>query len=483
MSPLDQQSVLAGIEQLLTLNTLNGWVAALCPSLSCPFSQSDNVYDKFVRSNKMYFVGMVIHSADHFLVDQLAVIVQMARRIGTQSMLYYDSLDSTETLLDLCKTVLTLPGMPFRIRKVPPMTEDPAAVYYPLEEAHTRNLVLELLYELYHKRKVKFHRVWLKGFTCPNDIFETIMVSLSQANDTAMVCGMDWAEHNGFFIFSGRWRMRDINGDQFRQSTLSSAASAGPLLDPASVARFAQHLPFQVFCCESGTHVVDPAQTYYTGLRYHAGAQAYFRRDLWLSAAREGVRAVEERAGAASKAAAGGGGLGLGFNLGWGTAKPMEAAVAAGEDACRRHAKRTEESEEANRAEEDEQVNRAEEGEHGSRVDEGRAQRQQPPGDLDANLGSDLDAMPDTGEGEADDATAGDVLADVFSIPNGMFRILVNLLCMTTCAGVSHAQLALDLFRTDKDEEGLGSCEKYVLDDWEGAPESFICQEQRYTGG
>ena len=84
------------------------------------------------------------------------------------------------------------------------MTEDPAAAYYPAEEAYMRNLALEPLKELYERRKIKFHRViWLKGFTCPNDILETIKVS--DANDAAMVCGMDWAEHNGFFIFSDRY--------------------------------------------------------------------------------------------------------------------------------------------------------------------------------------------------------------------------------------------------------------------------------------
>ncbi|KAH8107369.1 cryptococcal mannosyltransferase 1-domain-containing protein [Phellopilus nigrolimitatus] len=189
---LDQQSVLAGIEHLLTLN---GWVVALCPTLPRPFGQSD----------------------------------------------------TRTTSLPVREAVLTLLGAPFRICKVPPMTEDPAAAYYPLEEAHTRNLVLGPLYEFYKKRKVKFHHIiWLEGFTCPNDIFETIMVS--QANDAAMVCGMDWAKHIGFFIFSDRWRTRDINDNQFWQAR-------------------------RVFCYESGTHIVDPAQTHYTGLCYRAGAQ------------------------------------------------------------------------------------------------------------------------------------------------------------------------------------------------------------------
>ena len=45
-SHMDQQSVMSAIEQLLTLN---GWVAALCPTLSRPFGQSDNPYDELVR--------------------------------------------------------------------------------------------------------------------------------------------------------------------------------------------------------------------------------------------------------------------------------------------------------------------------------------------------------------------------------------------------------------------------------------------------
>lgn len=206
---MDEQVLLSAVEQLLTLN---GWVAALCPTLTRPFGQNkhDDAYTELVGQEQLYFIGLVIHSADHFLVDQLAVIVQMARRLGSSnifvSMLDYDSSDSTETLTDLCEAVLTLLGVPFRIRRIPGMTVDPLAAYYPLEEAYTRNLVLEPLHELYEKRAIRFHRViWLKGFTCPNDILETI--KLSVLNEAAMVCGMDWAEFNGFFIFSDRYAL------------------------------------------------------------------------------------------------------------------------------------------------------------------------------------------------------------------------------------------------------------------------------------
>jgi hypothetical protein len=105
--------------------------------------------------------------------------------------------------------------------------------------------------------------------------------------------------------------------------------------------------------------------------------------------------------------------------------------------------------------------------------------RRQHKEDLDANVGSDFDAMPDTDDGLSVVPTRR------LSVPNSVFRparILINPRCVTTYAGVSHTQLALDLFGPKKGEEeslpesGFG---KYTLDDWEGAPESFVCQEQK----
>ncbi|KAF7293173.1 Glycosyltransferase family 69 protein [Mycena chlorophos] len=471
-SSMDTQHVVGAIDQLLSLN---GWVAALCPTLTRPFGQHkhDNAYDDLVREDHLYYIAIVIHSADHFLVDQLAVIVQMAKRLGTNnlfvSMLDYDSSDSTETLTDLCEAVLTLLGVPFRIRRVPGMTEDPAAAYYPLEEAHMRNLALEPLHELYHKRGIRFQRViWLKGFTCPNDILETIKISF--ANEAAMVCGMDWAEHNGFFIFSDRWRTRDIDGDQFRQSKSSSKAEAVPPRDQQGANRYAQHLPFQVFCCESGTHVVDPEQSYYKNIAYRAGtdfhnlsraevvptrdpdapcldsSQAWFCRDLWVRSAHDAMDEVDQVNEHQRH-------------------NPLVRRQQADVDVAARDAIAPAQAQAAAGA-------------------EGGLRRQPNAGkdDADANAGSDYDAMPEE-EGEPEEEPYTDPVH--LSIPNSNFRparILVNPRCPTTYAGVSHTQLALDLFGTGEDslQAGVG---KYVLEDWEGAPESFVCQEQRQTGG
>lgn len=203
---LDQQVVRGAIDDLLSFN---GWVAGACPTLKRPFGQNsmDEHYEDLASKGHLYYVAIVVHSADHFLVDQLAVIVQLARRLGPKhifvSVLDQASTDSTETLADLCEAVMITLGIAFRINRVPPMTQDTSASYYPLEEAQARNYALEPLHELWQKRSVKFHRViWLKGFTCPNDVLESLRVS--EANNAAMVCGMDWAEHNGFFIFSDR---------------------------------------------------------------------------------------------------------------------------------------------------------------------------------------------------------------------------------------------------------------------------------------
>jgi hypothetical protein len=205
-SHIDAQAVGSAIEDLLSLH---GWVAADCLSLNRPFGQNrdQEAYDDLAGNGRLYFIAMVIHSADHFLVDQLATIVQLGRRLGTQniyvSMLDYDSQDSTSTLTDLSEAVLTLLGIPFRIRRVSTLTKVEEAGYYPLEEAFTRNLALEPLHDLRDRRGIIFNKViWLKGFTCPNDILETIKVT--QVNNAAMTCGMDWADNNKVFVFSDR---------------------------------------------------------------------------------------------------------------------------------------------------------------------------------------------------------------------------------------------------------------------------------------
>jgi hypothetical protein len=52
---------------------------------------------------------------------------------------------------------------------------------------------------------------------------------------------------------------------------------------------------------------------------------------------------------------------------------------------------------------------------------------------------------------------------------------------VTTYAGVSHTKLANDLFGPDKDAESNGEYDKnrYVLEEWMPAPDSYVCQEQR----
>lgn len=525
---IDAQALRLSIEDLLSLH---GWVAADCPTLNRPFGQNkyQDAYDDLSGDGQMYYIAIIIHSADHFLVDQLATIVQLARRLGTRnlfvSMLDYDSQDSTPTLLDLAEAVLTLLSIPFRIRRVPTLTVDENAGYYPLEEAYTRNLALEPLHELRDKRGVKFNKViWLKGFTCPNDILESIKVS--QVNKAAMTCGMDWAENNGFFVFSDRWRTRDMDGDQFRVSRSTSASA--PPREEIAAQRYAKHLPFQVFCCESGTHIVDPAQTYYSGIKYRYSnnffnsssvsaldgstkaptewdpygecmdsTQAWFCRDIWVNAADAGIKLVNQPMlpptatdgkKAAKKVKRQDGVVEDDSPPAAADANPVVdppalpaippvpaadapkaplggqplGGLGKPDDAVAEHP--------------------ALPADPNNPAHAGDDIAPPPPavkvGDSDADRGSDFDTVPETSPPPlAEEDTS-------FSVPNTHFdsaRILINPRTVTTYAGVSHTKLANDLFGPDKDLEGGGDYEKkrYVLEEWMPAPDSYVCQEQR----
>lgn len=255
-----------------------------------------------------------------------------------------------------------------------------------------------------------------------------------------------------------RWRTRDIEGDQFRQSRSTAQGDAVPPRDREGSIRYSKHLPFQVFCCESGMHVVDPVQSYYKNIIYRAGAdfhnlsrpesapirgadapcldssQAWFCRDLWISKAKEEIEEVDRSTNAKrwwSKRQIGDGNV-------EGRVK-VEVANGVGEE------------------------------EHND-----GAARPQKGEDADANAGSDYDAMPG-------DEELPPIEPPRKSISNALFRparVLVNPRCPTTYAGVSHTQLAKDLFGTGEDTHSE-RVRKYVLEDWEGAPDSFVCQEQR----
>lgn len=53
----DSQSVLTSIDQLLSLN---GWVAALCPTLTRPFGQNTatDAYARLIEENHLYYIAL-----------------------------------------------------------------------------------------------------------------------------------------------------------------------------------------------------------------------------------------------------------------------------------------------------------------------------------------------------------------------------------------------------------------------------------------
>ncbi|KDE09193.1 hypothetical protein MVLG_00515 [Microbotryum lychnidis-dioicae p1A1 Lamole] len=583
---LDEQVLRGAVDELLSFN---GWAAAACASLTRPFgNKKDDDWSDLAGQGKLYYFALIVHGADHFVVDQLAVIVQLSKQLGAGSIFVslvdYASSDSTPFLCDIAESIFLLLGISYRIRQVPAMTQDPAAAYYPLEEAYTRNLALEPLIELWERRKVKFSRViWLKGFTCPNDLLETIRVS--EINEAAMVCSMDWKEHNGFFIYNDRWRTRDMDGNLFRGSKSTSPIDEAPPRDAYGGARYTLHLPFQVFCCESGSHVVDPHQSYYHGVTYQSSvqgvfnttsasdgktppkwsegpcmdsSQVHFCRDMWMVAFRNGIKeeakriAHDEKIGKARKvhpfmqdliaAATASYSPTTNDKVGYPNSgdylvdetgaspdgKPKASTEGGDGEGDEEDDEEFDEERDAADAEmglEPEPYD-ADEGGKGRPIDlavkiedeEGAALAAAADvsvaeGETSSDAAPPLPPPPPPAvEGEAGPAVAAPVEVRAKhkrsvsipseahkkrklskrrpkSLPNAQFdyavaRILVNPRCVTTYAGVSHIQLALDLFGTGEDKEPqMKKNAQYVLDEWRTPPESFTCQEMRTTGG
>lgn len=107
--------------------------------------------------------------------------------------------------------------------------------------------------------------------------------------------------------------------------------------------------------------------------------------------------------------------------------------------------------------------------------------KNQEPPTADDEQGTDVDAIDEESQ-EAPEPL--ELPASAFLVPNSAYtpaRILVNPRCVTTYGGVSHTQLALDLFGNRDEQQHTGG--NYVLDDWAGPPDSFVCQEMRTTGG
>lgn len=273
-----------------------------------------------------------------------------------------------------------------------------------------------------------------------------------------------------------RWRTRDIEGNLFRQAKSNSKPEAGPPRDKAGTERFKEHLPFQVFCCESGSHIVDPEQSYYRDIKYRASplshnlsttaeppswdpdtqcmdsTQMWFCRDLWTDAANDGLK----------KGRRGGHGKAKGHKRSFDEEddEPVGEARAATQEKREIAAKEKV-------AERDNIQAR--------QVDGGKG---------DDDMGTNVDAIDEEAGNPAPEPLT--LPESAFLIPNSAFtaaRILVNPRCVTTYGGVSHTQLALDLFGTSSGEDHKHAAPNYVLEDWAGPPDSFVCQEMKTTGG
>ncbi|KAI9610425.1 hypothetical protein H4Q26_006565 [Puccinia striiformis f. sp. tritici PST-130] len=326
-------------------------------------------------------------------------------------------------------------------------------------------------------------------------------------NQAAMVCGMDWKEHNGFFIYNDRWRTRDLDGNLFRGSKSTSPIDEAPPRDAASAARYQQHLPYQMHFC----------------------------RDIWLMSAKEGVKEAARDAKQRDKA---GKPRGLSRELedlirvvAPRLSIPVEELPQPTRSSppskskkntknmlkINREAAKKKEQEDA--GEQPLVVDEKSVGDQSSaKVKSTEDSTQSPPSDNQIKQGDPTqsekvgESQADGGEKKVDQAEESTkkvaipieeeygyeeeeeeeetgVLSQTSTIPNSAFkpaRILVNPRCITTYAGVSHTKLALDLFGSGDDVEPsreTGGKYHFSEEKFIGAPNAFVCQEMRTTGG
>lgn len=293
------------------LRSFKGWAIDGCQDIGTPFASTFLSNIQLPTSMSLY-IAIVMNKGAHFIVDQLSIVLQLRElshidKIYVSVVEYGKNEDGGSFLLDLVEGCLAMADISYTIEQLQSRYSS-QDTYYPQLEADLRNLALAPLLKMKSKR-IRYDRViWLRGFICPGDLFA--MVKTSYHNNASMVCGMDWRVEGSEqrLVFTDVWRTRDIQGRAFRKVDSKGAVdiATGPVREEISAKRFQDRLPFQVFCCEGGSHVVDPATTYYQGLTYtvedpdikkDAGdnspcmdsAQMHFCRDIWLRTAKNGL--------------------------------------------------------------------------------------------------------------------------------------------------------------------------------------------------
>ncbi|KAI7967097.1 hypothetical protein MJO29_000374, partial [Puccinia striiformis f. sp. tritici] len=438
---LDEQVIKGTVEELLPFN---GWAAAACTTLTRPYaSDSEDPYADLTKPGQRYFFALVVHSADQFFIDQPAVVVQAARKLGTQaifvSVVDYASTDSIPFLCDLAEAVMVLHGIPFRIRRVPPMTSDPAASYYPLEEAYTRNLALEPSYEgpCMDSSQMHFCRdIW--RMSAKEGVKEAAR-DTKQRDKAGKPRGLSRELEDLIRVVAPRL---SIPVEELPQPTRSSPPSKSKE--------------------EHEKHVEDKQDGVGAGRDLAANEEKEAAKKKEQEDAGEQPLVVDEKS-------VGGKPLPKGqqkFKRDELVQPPVEQTTPE-QDQSSAKVKSTEDS------------------------------TQSPPSDNQIKQGDPIQTEKKVPipveeeyvyEEEEEEEETG-VLSQTSTIPNSAFkpaRILVNPRCITTYAGVSHTKLALDLFGSGDDVEPsreTGGKYHFSEEKFIGAPNAFVCQEMRTTGG
>jgi alpha-1,3-mannosyltransferase len=248
------------------------------------------------HKKKDYFITLLMHQNINLLPRLMGSVVEVINFLGREncvlSIVEGRSTDGTYELLHKLQQTLAEGGVEFYLQKNDADTtgEDRIKTL-----AQLRNHALEPLISPTHREKFSESTtvVFVNDVAiCADDILELIHQKTYQQAD--MTCAFDWSHPNADEppLFYDVWISRGIDGDTFfRISDSGSWEHARDLFasDPATLRKFEQHKPFQVFACWNGATAFTAEPLLLEELRFRVniegecfqGEPQLFCKDLW----------------------------------------------------------------------------------------------------------------------------------------------------------------------------------------------------------
>ncbi|KAI5462809.1 alpha-1,3-mannosyltransferase CMT1 [Mariannaea sp. PMI_226] len=308
-----QSCLVSGVEQLLTLpeapiilnnSQISTYLKAIVKPnstrldyMKCPTFEASR-YDVLKVPNSTdrkihYFFPLNFREKLDVVVTLFNGIIEAMKFLGPEncalSVVEGNSPDGTAEVLEALRPTMEKLGIAYFYQTTALNPSDGDRIP---KLAKLRNAALEPMFDNRELLAENATVVFLNDVAlCVEDILELIFQLRNL--DADMTCGMDWNTGESYFLYD-TWITRGINGDAvFNTTKEMSWAHVRELFwnDPATLKRFSEYRPFQVFSCWNGG-VTFRAQPMLDGLRFRApdlgagecvqGEPQTFCKDLWF---------------------------------------------------------------------------------------------------------------------------------------------------------------------------------------------------------